>query len=95
MRAGRLGDPRGFRHPARLAAGKLNDVRPVTGGFAAKHGHRTPADEIVARGHFGYDERRPQRFGKVPERPVRDPRHRRKKNAVADGNISNRERSET
>ena len=62
-----LGDPRAFCHPVRLAAGKLNDVRSAARGLAAEHGHRPPAHEVVAGGHFGNDEPCPQRFGKAAE----------------------------
>ena len=86
-----LCDPRAFCHPVSLAAGKLNDVRSAARGLAAENGHGPSANEIVAGGHFGNDQPRPQCFGKTAERPVGDPRHRRQKNPVGDRNIPNRE----
>ena len=75
--AGGLGDPRALRHPVRLAAGKLHDVRADAGRLAAQPRHRPALREIVARGHLGHDQAGAELRGQPAERRVGDAGHRR------------------
>ena len=86
--AGGFGDPRALRHPVRLAAGELHDMRADAGRLAAQPRHRPAVDEIVAGGHFGDDEAGAEARGQTSKRRIGDPRHRREKDPVGDRNIA-------
>ncbi len=79
----RLGDAGAFGHPARFAAGKLDDVD----GDAAAPSLRTlrfalAAGEPGAGGHFGNHQAGAQPLGQAAERRVGDAGHRGQKHAV-------------
>ncbi len=86
--AGGFGDARALRHPARFAAGELDDVdaaapalrraAPRRGGSAASRG---------ARRHFGHDQAGPELGHQAPKRRIGDPRHRRQHRPVRQRHI--------
>ena len=76
--AGAFGDPNGFPHPVRLAAGKLDDVGLDPGPFGAKLRLHGAADELVGRHHLGYDEACSEALGDASEGDVGHPGQGRK-----------------
>jgi hypothetical protein len=72
----------------RLTARELNDMRPDAGRFAAQLRNRTAADEIIARGHFGHHEARPESCRDPSKGSIGDAGHRRQENPVGDRNVA-------
>ena len=90
--AGSFCDPRAFSHPARFAAGELNDVRADTGGLTAQDRHRAASGKVIAGGHFRDDKPGSQLSGDTAERRIGHARHRCQKDAICDFNIANGQR---
>ncbi len=89
--AGTFRNARAFRHPARLAAGKLHDVQPRPVILDAPPRHALAVGERRARRHFRDHQPRAQPGGHAPERRIGDARHRRQQHRIgqrdgADGN---------
>jgi len=85
---GCLSDLGALRHPARLAPGKLNDVRPDPGRLAAQPGHRSAMHQFVTGGHLGNHESGPKGSGEASKGGIGDAGHRREKNPVGDSNVT-------
>ena len=75
--AGRLGDARRLRHPARLAAGELDDMRFDARPFRPQLGLLRALDKLVGRNHLGDDEACAQTLDDPAEGDIRDARERR------------------
>jgi hypothetical protein len=81
-------NPGPFGHPARLATGQLNHVRPDAGSLAAQFGHRTAMNEVVAGGHLGHHQPGAEFTRQTSKGSIGDARHRREKNPVRNFNIA-------
>ena len=79
-----LGNPRAFRHPPRLAAGKLHDRRrmPRMGELSTRVG--TTGDQIGTGHHLGNHKAGTQTVRQGPERRLRHAGHGRQKRAIGD-----------
>ena len=75
--AGRFGDARRLRHPARLAAGELDDMRFDARPFRPQLGLLGALDKLVGRNHLGNDEACAQTLDDPAEGDIRDARERR------------------
>ena len=86
--AGGFGDPGALRHPVRLAARELHDMRADAGGLAAQKRHRPAVHELVAGDHLRDDQSGAESGGKPSKGRIGDAGHRRQKNPVGDSNIA-------
>ena len=86
-----FGDARALRHPVRLAAGKLHDVRAGALAFHPQHGVGAAFDQRVARGHLRDDEAGAELRHEPAERCIGDAGHRREQNRILHCNIADAE----
>ena len=70
-----FGDARALRHPARLAAGELNDMNAGALSFGAQHSIAAAFDQGIAGGHLGDDEAGAELRHQSTERRIGDARH--------------------
>ena len=75
--AGRLGDAGRLGHPARLAAGELDDMRLDARPLRPQLRLLRTLDQLVGRHHLGNDEAGAQTLDDPAEGDVRDARERR------------------
>ena len=76
--AGRFRDTGCFRHPARLAAGELDDMRFDARPFRPQLGLLRTLDKLVGCNHLGDDEACAQTLDDPAVGDIRDARERRK-----------------
>ena len=87
-----FGDARALRHPARLAAGKLDNVDADTLSFGAQHSIAAAFDQRIACGHFGDDKTGAKLRYQTTKRGIGDARHRRQHDVIPHCNGADAER---